>query len=71
MIFLPNEYVFSSLNREIPANLMGKLSQLESMVKVLQDDLKKVSYFSVRVRAPHLKWPIEGLYAFLLMQIIA
>lgn len=26
---------------ELPPNLMGKLSQLESMVKVLQDDLKK------------------------------
>lgn len=31
---------------------MGKVSQLESMVKVLQDDLKKVGYGSVRARAP-------------------
>lgn len=27
---------------------MGKVSQLESMVKVLQDDLKKVRYDSIR-----------------------
>lgn len=33
-------------NRELPPNLMGKLSQLESMVKVLQDDLKKASFYS-------------------------
>lgn len=33
--------------RETPACLMGKVSQLESMVKVLQEDLKKVSYGSI------------------------
>lgn len=31
---------------------MGKVSQLESMVKVLQEDLKKVSYGLIRKRAP-------------------
>lgn len=41
--------------RETPACLMGKVSQLESMVKVLQDDLKKVSDGSVKMRAPHLE----------------
>lgn len=32
-------------SRETPACLMGKVSQLESMVKVLQEDLKKVRFY--------------------------
>lgn len=39
-------WLFFFPNRELPPNLMGKLSQLESMVKVLQDDLKKASFYS-------------------------
>lgn len=34
--------VLVPFNRETPACLMGKVSQLESMVKALQEDLKKV-----------------------------
>lgn len=40
----------SLLLRETPACLMGKVGQLESMVKVLQEDLKKVSHLSTRMR---------------------
>lgn len=35
--------MFVPFYRETPAYLLGKVSQLESMVKVLQEDLKKVS----------------------------
>lgn len=34
---------------------MGKVSQLESMVKVLQDDLKKVSCGCSNMSAPHVE----------------
>lgn len=37
-----------SFLRETPDCLMGKVSQLESMVKALQDDLKKVNYISIK-----------------------
>lgn len=40
---------------------MGKVSQLESMVKVLQDDLKKVRHGSVNVRAPHVENSISNI----------
>lgn len=37
-------FLFVPFRRETPACLMGKVSQLESMVKTLQEDLKKVSF---------------------------
>uniref|UniRef100_A0A8C4EC40 Signal-induced proliferation-associated 1-like protein 1 n=1 Tax=Dicentrarchus labrax TaxID=13489 RepID=A0A8C4EC40_DICLA len=40
-VFLPTNFLVVCFHRETPACLMGKVSQLESMVKVLQDDLKK------------------------------
>uniref|UniRef100_A0A7N6A1B3 Signal induced proliferation associated 1 like 1 n=1 Tax=Anabas testudineus TaxID=64144 RepID=A0A7N6A1B3_ANATE len=40
-VFVPANVLVVSFHRETPACLMGKVSKLESMVKVLQEDLKK------------------------------
>lgn len=45
MLYLVPNIVDVSPHREDPACLMGKVSQLESMVKALQEDLKKVRAF--------------------------
>uniref|UniRef100_A0A7N8X913 Signal induced proliferation associated 1 like 1 n=1 Tax=Mastacembelus armatus TaxID=205130 RepID=A0A7N8X913_9TELE len=40
-VFVPANVLAVPFHRETPACLMGKVSQLESMVKALQEDLKK------------------------------
>lgn len=53
-LFFSAHVLVVPFHRETPACLMGQVSQLESMVKVLQEDLKKVSHLSVRVRRTDL-----------------
>uniref|UniRef100_A0A8D3CZK6 Signal-induced proliferation-associated 1-like protein 1 n=1 Tax=Scophthalmus maximus TaxID=52904 RepID=A0A8D3CZK6_SCOMX len=55
-VFVPAHVLLVPSHRETPACLMGKVSQLESMVKVLQDDLKKEKDAKVSLQAQ-----IQGL----------
>uniref|UniRef100_A0A8C2ZKD6 Signal induced proliferation associated 1 like 1 n=1 Tax=Cyclopterus lumpus TaxID=8103 RepID=A0A8C2ZKD6_CYCLU len=50
-VFVPANVLVVLFHRETPACLMGKVSQLESMVKVLQEDLKKEKDAKVSLQA--------------------